>query len=198
MTDEELTQEEVQTEEAATNEEVASSSVQDNAELEALRAEVAQLKASQVTQQTATQAVQEDDSDELTSLMFSDPKAFMQRVQAEATKAAVAQIAPALAPMYLDHTTKSVVGDNEHARDYARRMLQKGIDVNDPDVADMLKRSATSYAQEKAPKVVTVRGDRSDAIAPAAIDASLRAQADEFARIAGIPPLSDEKIREAV
>ena len=161
-----------------------------NPEIEALKAEIARLTANQ-------QPKPEQDPDELLAdLLYSDPKEYTRQLREQAKREAMQEMAPAILPTYTAHAAKTVAGDNPHAQEFAARMISKGANVNDPDMAELVRRASANYAQEKTPQKVSVRPEGRGEPVPV-IGSEARQHAEFFASIAGVT-LTDAEIAEAL
>lgn len=71
----------------------------------------------------------------------------------EALKAEMyGEVGKVFGPIAQERIAKSAVGDDPIAQDTAIKLMQKGIDINDPDIKEIIKRSAESVAAEKQAK----------------------------------------------
>jgi hypothetical protein len=197
MEDEQLDEQQTEQVEAVppTEETVSTADETKNAEIEALKAEIEALKAAPRYEPEKPKG-EEDPIAELTALMFTDPEAYNRKMVEISTNRAMEQLAPAIVPTYIDHTTKRIAGEGQHAQEYARKLIQKGANTDDPEIADAIRRAARDYEREKTPTKVNVRSERSEVSAPT-IDSSLRGLADQLAAVAGVT-LSDAEIAEAL
>lgn len=103
---------------------------------------------------------------------------------ADTERRILGMIGPHLAPMVMDREAQAIAGTNAHALEYAKKMVGKGLDTSDPEVAEMIRRASENYATEKTPAQVSLSVETGGQPAPNTVSGSLRQDADAMARMA--------------